>query len=113
MSQDLPVELRRWCLLSAAACALPLLVLVPGWLAALLALVGLAAAASNRPWPAWLRLLITVALALLVLAAYDFRIGRDTSCAGLLAMLMLKPFETHSRRPGGELGPRPAAGSIT
>jgi transglutaminase-like putative cysteine protease len=103
MSAGLPVGLRRWCLLSAATCALPLLVLVPGWLAAVLLLVGLAAAASDRPWPAWLRLLITLALVLLVLAAYGFRIGRDTSCAGLLAMLMLKPFETHTRRDAHSL----------
>jgi transglutaminase-like putative cysteine protease len=33
-----------------------------------------------------------------VLTAFGFRVGRDTSCAGLLALLMLKPFETHSRR---------------
>src|SRR5207342_972266 len=32
------------------------------------------------------------------LAAFSLRVGRDTACAGLLALLLLKPFETHSRR---------------
>ena len=103
MISDLSTRTRRWCLFAAGACALPLLVLVPGWLGGVLLLVGVAAVFSEKPWPAWLRLVITLALGLLVLGAYDFRIGRDTSCAGLLAMLMLKPFETHSRRDAHSL----------
>lgn len=94
---------RRWCLLAAAACALPLLVLVPGWLAAVLVATGMLAAYSERPWPAWMRLLLTLTIGGLVLGAYGFRIGRDTSCAGLLAMLMLKPFETHTVRDAHSL----------
>jgi len=98
MAELLPVNLRRWSLLAALACALPLLLLVPFWLAAvLLAAFGLAAW-SDRRWPAWLRLALTLMLGGLVLAGFGFRIGRDTACAGLLAMLMLKPFETHSLR---------------
>jgi transglutaminase-like putative cysteine protease len=94
---------RRWCLLAAGACALPLLLLVPGWLAALLLATATLALFSEKPWPISLRLLLTVMVAGLVLAAFDFRIGRDTSSAGLLAMLMLKPFETHGRRDAHSL----------
>jgi protein-glutamine gamma-glutamyltransferase len=103
VTDSLSTTTRRWCLLAAALCALPLLVLVPAWLGGLLALVAVVAFVAERPWPAWLRLVITLSLASLVLAAYDFRIGRDTSSAGLLAMLMLKPFETHSRRDAHSL----------
>ena len=82
---------------------MPLLVLIPVWLAAVLVATGLLAAWSERPWPAWMRLLLTLTIGGLVLGAYGFRIGRDTSCAGLLAMLMLKPFETHSARDAHSL----------
>jgi transglutaminase-like putative cysteine protease len=98
MAEPLPTALRRWSLAAAVACALPLLLLVPAWLAAILLATCAIAAWSDRRWPAWLRLALTLALGGLVVAAFGFRIGRDTSCAGLLAMLMLKPFETHSRR---------------
>jgi transglutaminase-like putative cysteine protease len=98
MAEPLPLPLRRWTLLAAMACALPLLLLVPAWLAIVLSAAAAIAAWSDRRWPTWLRLALTLMLGGLVIAAFGFRIGRDTSCAGLLAMLMLKPFETHSRR---------------
>jgi len=98
MAEPLPLPLRRWTLLAGGACALPLLLLVPPWLAAILATAALIAAWSPQRWPAWLRLLLTLMLGGLVLAAFGLRMGRDTACAGLLAMLLLKPFETHSRR---------------
>lgn len=103
MTDPLPTTIRRWCLLAAGACALPLVMLVPAWLGAVLVLLWVAAWVIERPLPAWLRLVITLALGMLVLGAYGFRIGRDTSCAGLLAMLLLKPFETHSRRDAHSL----------
>jgi transglutaminase-like putative cysteine protease len=103
MSEPISRTTRRWSLLAAAACALPLLLLVPGWLAAVLVATGLLAAVSDKPWPASLRLLLTLMIGGLVLAAFEFRIGRDTSCAGLLAMLMLKPLETHSTRDAHSL----------
>lgn len=103
MAEPLPTRVRRWCLLAAIACALPLLLLVPKWLALVLLATAALTAWSERRWPAWLRLGLTLMLGGLVLAAFDFRIGRDTSCAGLLAMLMLKPFETHSRRDAHSL----------
>jgi transglutaminase-like putative cysteine protease len=98
MTEALPTPLRRWVLAAAAVSALPLALLAPPWLSA--ALFGCTAIAfvSTQRWPAWMRLLLTVAMGGLVLGAFGFRIGRDTACAGLLAMLMVKPFETHSRR---------------
>ena len=103
MSEPLTRSTRRWCLLAAGCCALPLLLLVPPWLAVALLAVAALALFSEKPWPAALRLLLTVMVGGLVLAAFEFRIGRDTSCAGLLAMLMLKPFETHGTRDARSL----------
>ena len=98
MAETLDRPLRRWTLLAALACALPLLLLVPPWLGAVLLSAALIAAWSDRHWPAWLRLVLLLMLGGLVFAAFGFRIGRDTASAGLLALLLLKPFETHSRR---------------
>lgn len=98
MSEPLARSTRHWCLLAAGACALPMLALVPAWLAAVLIVTGLLAAFSEKPWPAAWRFLLTLMIGGLVLAAFQFRIGRDTSCAGLVALLMLKPFETHGTR---------------
>ena len=98
MAEPLPPLLRRWVLLAAAACALPLALLAPPWLALALSACTLVAFVSMQRWPGWLRLLLTLAMGGLVLGAFGFRVGRDTACAGLLAMLMLKPFETHTRR---------------
>ena len=98
MAEPLSRSLRRWTLIAALACALPLLLLVPPWLGAALLAAALIAAWSDRRWPAWLRFVLMLTLGGLVIAAFGFRIGRDTSCAGLLALLMLKPFETHTRR---------------
>ena len=103
MVEPLPRSIRRWCLLAAGASALPLLALVPVWLAAVLVAAGVLAFYSEKPWPMALLFLLTLMLGGLVFAAFDFRVGRDTSCAGLLAMLMLKPFETHSRRDAQSL----------
>jgi transglutaminase-like putative cysteine protease len=98
MPEPLPRTLRRWTLFAAFACALPLMLLAPAWLTAILLVAAALATWSERQWPSWLRLALTLMLGGLVLAAFEFRVGRDTACAGLLALLMLKPFETHSRR---------------
>jgi len=103
MSEPLSRSTRLWCLLAAGACALPLLLLIPGWLAAVLVATAALAAFAEKPWPASLRFLLTLMVGGLVLAAFEFRIGRDTSCAGLLAMLMLKPIETHGTRDARSL----------
>jgi transglutaminase-like putative cysteine protease len=103
MVEPLPPKARTACLLAAAACALPLLIQVPPWLALVLTSCGLLAGLSRRAWPAWLRVPLTLMIAGLVMASYGFGIGRDSASAGLLAMLMLKPFETHSLRDARSL----------
>lgn len=87
---------RRWALLVAASCVLPLLLQLPPLLSAPIAAAGLAtgALAWRRPVPGWLRLLLTLLVVGAVLGLVGFRIGRDTGCALLAAMLAIKPSET-------------------
>ena len=98
-------QARAWTLVAAAACLLPLLLQLPGPLAAGLAAV--AAVVSALSWrrrlPAALRLLLSVALVALVLANSGFHFGRDTGCALLAAMLALKPMELVSLRDARSL----------
>ena len=103
MLDPLAPSLRRWCLFAAAASALPLWLQLPGWLAMVLAATALLSVFVQKQLPAALRFLLTLMLGGLVLAAYNFGIGRDTGCAGLLAMLVLKPFETFSTRDARSL----------
>lgn len=103
--QALPREIRLACLLAVAAAALPLLRLLPGWLALLLLGTGLLAAltSTRRRWPLPLRALLTFALTGTALAAFGFRVGRDSACAVLLAMLALKITEANSLRDARSL----------
>lgn len=94
-----------FCVLAAALAALPLLRLLPGWLAASLLAVGvlLAVASARRPVPLWVLVPVTLAAGALVLAAYGFRFGRDTGSALLVTMLVLKLGETSRLRDGRAL----------
>ncbi|HMB57772.1 MAG TPA: DUF3488 and transglutaminase-like domain-containing protein [Arenimonas sp.] len=103
MSAPLSRPLRWLCLIAALTCCLPLLLQLPPWLAAVLLAMSAAGAWSPRQWPGALRLLVTIAVAGLVFAAFNFRVGRDTGCAGLLAMLLLKPAETFVTRDARSL----------
>jgi transglutaminase-like putative cysteine protease len=103
MRDPLPASLRRWCLVAAAASALPLALQVPGRLAIILAATALIGALVPRQLPMALRFLLTLMLGGLVLASFHFGIGRDTGCAGLLAMLVLKPSETFTTRDARSL----------
>jgi transglutaminase-like putative cysteine protease len=103
MVDPLAPSLRRWCLLAAGASAFPLWLQIPGWLATVLAATALLGVFVQRQLPVALRFLLTLMLGGLVLAAYNFGVGRDTGCAGLLAMLVLKPFETFSTRDARSL----------
>jgi transglutaminase-like putative cysteine protease len=96
---------RIWCLAGALACALPLLLLIPGWLATSLLLAGgfSVALTWKRPAPTVLRLLLTLGVIGLVLSAYGFRFGRDTASALLLSMLVLKPIELNNLRDARSL----------
>ena len=53
--------------------------------------------------PAILRFLLVALLGATVMTSYNFGIGRDAASAGLLAMLALKPFETHTQRDAKSL----------
>jgi protein-glutamine gamma-glutamyltransferase len=57
----------------------------------------------SRQLPAVLRFLLVALLGATVMSSYNFGIGRDAASAGLLAMLALKPFETHSQRDAKSL----------
>jgi transglutaminase-like putative cysteine protease len=84
---------------------MPLLLLIPHWLAAtLLAASGISIVlAWKRPAPSALRFLLTIALVGLVFSAYSFKLGRDTASSLLLAMLMLKPIELNTVRDARSL----------
>lgn len=103
MAEFMPPSVRRWCLAAAMACLLPLLLQVRGELA--LGLLALAAfgIAVPRAWPAVLRLLMVLLVIGYVLASHSFSIGRDTGCALLAAMLVLKIFETRDLRDARSL----------
>lgn len=96
---------RMQVLLAAAACLLPLLLQLPGPLAA--ALAAITAVVSALSWrrrlPAALRLLLSLALVAAVLATSRFAFGRDTGCALLAAMLALKPMELATLRDARSL----------
>ncbi|MFT3805343.1 transglutaminase TgpA family protein [Arenimonas sp.] len=103
MTEALPTALRRFALLAATACALPLLILQPVWLALVLLATSALSLWGEKAWPGWLRMLLVLTIGGLVMAAYGFRVGRDTASAGLLAMLMLKSYETYSVRDARSL----------
>ena len=96
---------RAWCLSAGLACALPMLRLLPWWLSLVLLAVGVGSATLTwfRPAPGALRVLLTLGLFWLVLAAYGYRLGRDTGSALLLAMLLLKPIELKTLRDARSL----------
>ena len=102
---ELDPQARAWTLAAATACLLPLLLQLPGWLAAGLALVFVVVVALSwrRRLPTALRLLMALALVAVVLASTRFSFGRDTGCALLAAMLALKPMELASLRDGRSL----------
>ncbi|WP_133000852.1 transglutaminase TgpA family protein [Luteimonas arsenica] len=103
--QPLDAQARAWTLTAAAACLLPLLLQLPGPLAAGLAAV--AAATGVLSWwrrlPAPLRLLLAATLVALVLLDSRFAFGRDTGCALLAAMLAIKPLELATLRDARSL----------
>ncbi len=88
-----------------AACLLPLLLQLqlPIALAIAALTVVIATLSWRRPLPAWLRLLLAMAVIMLVLTMSRFSIGRDTGCAMLAAMLAIKPSETTALRDARSL----------
>ena len=96
---------RRALLLTLAVSLAPLLLQLPGQVA--LAIAATAVLVSAISWhhrpPGWLKLIIAITALFSVLAAFDFRLGRDTGCALLAAMLAIKPFETRTLRDARSL----------
>ncbi len=96
---------RAWTLSTAALALLPLLVILPGTLAGVLAATAVLVtlASWRRPLPAWLRLLLALAMLAAVFALMGTRLGRDSGCALLAAMLAIKPAESHRLRDARSL----------
>ena len=104
-SMPLDTRGRAWTLLAMAACLLPLLLQLPMRASLGTTIVGLAMVTLAWRWqvPTWLRLLLVVSLVGIVLSAMDFRLGRDTGCALLAAMLAIKPLELRTLRDARSL----------
>lgn len=96
---------RAYALLAAALALLPLLLQLPSTLAMATGAIALfvAAASWRRPLPAWLRLLLAIAMLAGVFWVMGTRMGRDTGCALLAAMLAIKPAETNTLRDARSL----------
>jgi len=96
---------RIWTLATAGLSLLPLLLQLPGLLALAIAAAGVLVAALSwrRPMPAWVRVLLAVAVVGVVLSQMGLRLGRDTGCALLAAMLAIKPSETATVRDARSL----------
>lgn len=103
MAETLAPPLRRLCVLSAFACALPMLLHVGTLLMVCFAAIATAGFLANKPLPAALRLLLTLLVGGVVMAHYEFGIGRDTASAALVAMLLMKTLETHGSRDARSL----------
>lgn len=103
MPERMPATVRRWTMAATIACLLPLLLQVRGELALGLAVLLAVGIALPRQWPAALRFLMVLLVVGYVLASHRFSIGRDTGCALLAAMLVLKVFETRHLRDARSL----------
>jgi transglutaminase-like putative cysteine protease len=96
---------RGWTLATAALALLPLLLQLPPALAVAIAAAAVlvSATAWRRPMPAWIRLLLALMVMAAVLSQMGMRMGRDTGCALLAAMLAIKPSETSTLRDARSL----------
>lgn len=96
---------RLWVLAAAAACLLPLLLQLPATLAVGIALAALSTGALSwrGPIPLAVRLVLVATVVGATLSATGLRIGRDTACALLAAMLAIKPGETWQLRDARSL----------
>src|SRR5690606_28786275 len=103
MPERLPPTLRRWCMVAAAACLLPLLLQVPPTLALALGVIALTGYVVDKRWPGVLRLALLVGVAGYVAATFGFNLGRDVGTALLAALLAVKPGETHGLRDARSL----------
>lgn len=103
---QLPRDVFGWCAAAALATLLPVGLQLESWLGPLLillAVLGASAGWRGARVPAWLRLLLTLGVAGIVMYAYGFRFGRDTGAGLLATMLALKLLETHRLRDARSL----------
>jgi len=103
MSKAINPTQRKICLLASIVCCAPMLLQLPGALMAVLSITLALAFFYSKQLPRILRFLLVALLGAAVLTSYNFGIGRDSASAGLLAMLALKPFETHNHRDAKSL----------
>jgi len=96
---------RGWTLGTATLALLPLLLQLPPALATAIAAAAVLVGATSwrRPMPAWIRLLLALMVIAAVLSQMGMRLGRDTGCALLAAMLAIKPSETSTLRDARSL----------
>src|SRR5690606_21554698 len=104
-SPALDPSARGWTLATARPALLPLLSILPLTLAACLAITParVAAVASRGTVPGRLPLLLTLAMVGAVFTIMGTRLGRDTGCALLAAILAIKPAEAHTLRDARSL----------
>lgn len=90
-----PLPLRQVVTAAVLAASLPLLLHLPGGVAAGIAVLAVLAGVSalRGPLPTGLRVLLVLLASGGILAGFDFRLGRDAGSALLLAMLLLKLAE--------------------
>jgi protein-glutamine gamma-glutamyltransferase len=103
MDKTISSTQRRLSLLASFMCCLPMLLLLPGVLMTSLFLTILLGFFYSKQLPGILRFLLVMLLGAMVMITFQFGIGRDTASAGLLAMLSIKPFESHSSRDAKSL----------
>ena len=96
---------RHWAFAAGAASLVPMLLQLPGTLAATVAAcaAAVAALAWRQPAHGLIRLLLAASLVGTVLVLTRFSFGRDTGCALLAAMLAIKPSETANLRDARSL----------
>ena len=85
-----------WCAGAIGLALVPMALVLPSWLVSTLLALWAAAllfGLRGRVLPLLVRLPLTLLIAGVALAAYDFRFGRDTGAALLATMLVLKLFE--------------------
>jgi protein-glutamine gamma-glutamyltransferase len=103
MAKPISFAQKRLSLLASFACCLPMLLLLPGILITCLTVTFLLGFFYGKQLPGFARFLLVALLGSVVMVTFQFGIGRDTASAGLLAMLALKPFESHTSRDAKSL----------
>ncbi|GAB3743058.1 transglutaminase TgpA family protein [Lysobacter olei] len=96
---------RHWAFAAGGTSLVPMLLQLPGTIAATVAVcaIAVAALAWRQPAHGLIRVLLALSLVGTVLVLTRFSLGRDTGCALLAAMLAIKPSETATLRDARSL----------